>query len=153
MEIRTTALVRAKREHVEASFWAIKQWAGFWDPMQKIDVVYEDELHQEVIMIVDREGDIEHNRTIRFRDKSTFCIDFFSPIPPPMMTLHKGKWRFEKQGMDCLIIAERAFSLCMRHDENLTSFHQRSKVFSKQFADRLARILQAFKEKIELGGK
>ena len=149
MKIHQEIIIAANADEISALFWNIKAWNNIWMPIQTIEMLYEDDNHQEMIMKVDRDGKMESNRTIRFRHHVSGEIAFFSPTPPPMMSYHKGFWRFVANGKQTKIISERDYSLTRIVSESEHEFSGRQQVFSQGFTQRLLNILTSFKTTLE----
>lgn len=77
-------------------FWDIDRWRELWDPIERVEMTYEDPQRQEFVMHVHRGGRLERVRTIRYLRPTS--IEFFSPEPPPMMRRHVGEWQFAADG-------------------------------------------------------
>lgn len=116
-------------------FWDLQQWRDLWDPIERVDVTYQDPCQQEFHMHVERDGHVERVRTVRYR-RST-AIEFFSPDPPPSMNRHTGAWVFEPtDGGGTLVTAVRHYEL--RDD------HPQPGAFHDRFVARLQDILDRF---------
>lgn len=95
--------------------WDMDAWLRVWQPIEQVEVTYQDPVHQEFTMVVERDGRMEHVRTIRYRRPDR--IDFFSPDPPPTMSRHSGSWVVEPEVTGCLLRAERHFDLRDPHTD------------------------------------
>lgn len=140
--IEVSRRVPAPPEDVAGLFWDIERWQRIWYPINEISVPYDDGVHQEFRMFVERDGRIEDVRTIRFRDGAD--IVFFSPVPPPMMAVHRGRWDFAPDGGGCVVRAVREYELLCGADEDAPGFAARRADFDRSFAERLGRILDSF---------
>lgn len=125
-------------------FWDMQEWSKVWSPVTDVSMLYSDDVHQEILMTVDRDGVVEKNRTCRFRfDEQT--IEFFSPQPPPMMSYHQGAWLFKNLGKKyCKVKARREFALQRYKGESNAIFSERYLKFSTHFEKRLHTILEKF---------
>lgn len=145
--VRAKQIIHSNYTTLSAFFWNIEKWANFWSPISGVSVYYDDGFHQEFSMKVDWEGALHHVRTARFRIGKE--IYFFSPISPPPLTLHQGKWAFNEFGRDVFEVeAIRWFDV----PSELDSF--KLETFKKSFTHRLEKILKgarrACEKKIQL---
>jgi hypothetical protein len=129
-------------DEVVSLFWDIEAWHAVWDRINTVYLVYDDALHQEFSMSVERDGRIEQVRTIRFRT-STGDIEFFSPDPPPTMVSHRGSWLF-RTGPGCLVTARREYRLHRYQSESIEELTRRRRKYAQNFSSRLERILECF---------
>jgi hypothetical protein len=140
----------ASAERAEALFWDIQRWQAIWSPIEAVDVGYDDGLHQEFSMRVWRDGRCESVRTLRFRAGGG-TIAFFSPRPPPMMSLHRGLWRFEPADGRCLASAVREYELLRPDGESAAAYARRRRAFARDFRARLGLIFDRFEEHFRRG--
>lgn len=151
MLIQQEMTIAASPDVIQKAFWTLSRWQEVWAPMQKITILYQDDFHQEIVMQVNRDGVEECNRTIRFRKADNREIAFFSPLPPPMMILHRGVWRLQGDNTMTRVTAIREFKL-IREDEDDIAYAHRTMQFADNFNRRLLKILQSFKHNIEMRG-
>ena len=147
------AWVRAPRSAVAAVFWDISAWHAIWRKIDDVEVLYDDGVHQEFAMGVQRDGRREDVRTIRYR-RSDGDIDFFSPQPPPTMTMHNGAWLFESDPAlpgSCRVTAHRHYQLIAAADESRAEFLRRRRNYRQQFEERLQAILDCFVDHFATG--
>lgn len=140
------ASVVAPPAEVADLFWNIRAWHAIWLKIDDVEVLYEDPVHQEFVMGVERDGRREDVRTIRFR-QSGGDINFFSPRPPPTMTSHRGSWRFRADPAivsACRVLARREYELRRNAHESEADFQQRRLDYRQQLAARLQAILNGF---------
>jgi len=116
-------------------FWDMDRWREVWDPIERVELTYQDPCQQEFHMLVERDGRPERVRTVRYRRSTS--IEFFSPDPPPSMRRHTGAWTFEPTaGGGSRVTALRHYELHGGHPEP-GAFHDR-------FVARLRDILGRF---------
>lgn len=149
MHINCKIIINKAPLLIENQLWNIREWSRIWTPMQKIDVLYEDMIHQEIKMQVDRDGVTESNRTIRLRDINGGTILFVSLEPPPMLCLHKGVWIVKSSKGKTVLEAQREFQLVKNKRESILEYNFREQEFAKKFTSRLSCILHAFKYSLE----
>lgn len=146
--VTATALVQAPPEQVAALFWDIDAWHRIWLRIDEVEVRYDDLVHQEFVMAVQRDGRQENVRTVRYR-RDDGDIEFFTPQPPPTMDRHRGTWRFtadpDHPGR-CRVDAGRAYRLIRdpRHDDDAHRSYRTS--YARRFSRRLQAILDCFVE-------
>jgi len=147
ISVETTLNTSVKK--ASSLFWDFKSWQNIWSPMQAVEVLYDDGLHQEVIMTVERDGQAETNRTIRFLRENGDIV-FFSPEAPPMMTIHRGEWKFYNDAGKCRVKAMREFEINDRYfNVNISLAPEQ---FIKNFQGRLKNILDKFQSYFDRGG-
>lgn len=140
------ALIPAPEREVSELFWDIGAWHRIWRRIDEVTVLYDDHVHQEFAMGVQRDGRREDVRTIRYR-RDDGNIDFFTPVPPPTMVTHRGSWRFSPVlGMPglCNASAHREYRLIQRPGEDDTAYRLRRKAYRENFSRRLQAILDSF---------
>lgn len=131
-------------------FWDIRRWNAIWRRIDEVRVSYDDGVHQEFAMVVERDGHSEQVRTVRYRhDDGT--IGFFSPDPPPSMAAHRGEWQFDvgptlESSGTCRVRAVRHYRLRREGHETAAMFQDRREAYRLRFEQRLAAILQSFAE-------
>lgn len=129
-------------------FWHMERFQAIWEPITQVEVKYDDGINQESLMWVNRDGQEECIRIIRFR--SGWDILFFNPEPPPLMTFHRGAWRLHPhQSEGCLIVAEREYQLKRQETETREDYLCRSEQFHASFQARLEKILTFFQRHYE----
>ena len=129
-----TAWLAAPAATARDMFWDMTTWRRLWEPIERAEVTYQDPYQQEFIMTVDFEGGVRRVRTIRYRRPDG--IELFSPEPPPMMTLHRGWWRFRERGEGTEVTAQRRYLLVDGYPDG--------EAFGVRFAGRLQSILDEF---------
>jgi hypothetical protein len=67
-----------------------------------------------------------------------------SPVPPPMMRVHRGRWAFAPEAGGCVVRAVREYELVREPDEPSPAFASRRADFDRAFRERLGRILDSF---------
>ncbi len=129
--------------------WDISSWASFWNPLQKIEILYDDGLHQDFKMLVDWQGRNSWVRTIRFCNPN-LDVAFFSPQPPPPTSIHQGLWQFAVL-TDTLteLTAVRYFELPQAELEESEEYSMRLIQFSQDFQTRLQDLLQKLGDSCE----
>lgn len=143
--IEVGRLMAVRPEHAAAVFWDIARWYRVWDRISEVEVRYDDGMHQEFAMSVERDGRMEQVRTLRFRT-GPGAIEFVSPEPPPSMAFHRGAWLFAAEGDGCRITAARQYELLREPDEDAEVSRILSAAYRDRFAQRLGRILDCFAE-------
>jgi hypothetical protein len=115
------------------AFWDLDRWRHVWNPIEEIEVTYQDPCQQEFVMLVERDGHTERVRTVRYRRAQV--IELFSPDPPPSMRRHTGAWSFAATTDGTQVTAIRHYEL--RSVDGADAFHER-------FVARLQAILDQF---------
>lgn len=137
-------LVSVPADHAVRVFWDIADWYRVWDRISEVEVRYDDGVHQEFAMEVERDGRMEQVRTLRFLTGDG-DIEFVSPDPPPSMTFHQGAWRFTPEGDGCRLTAARRYELAREPGEDEAAYRERSAAYRERFARRLGLILDCFR--------
>jgi len=122
--------------------WDIESWTSFWNPIQKIEIAYDDGMHQDFKMLVNWQSNNHWVRTVRLCNANK-DISFFSPQPPPPTTIHQGLWQFSALTNTVTeLTAMRHFELPLTEDEEPAEYNKRLQQFSKDFQIRLQDLLQ-----------
>ena len=126
---------------VMASLWSLDALRTSWPSITHLELMYEDDKHQDAWMHVDRDGNEERLRVVRFRREHV--IEFFNPTPPPQMTAHSGAWEVFAVSHDATqLVATRNYELRREPSEQASHWLQRRDAFHRAFAQRLAAILR-----------
>ena len=144
--VRSSAFVPVPPAQVAELFWDIRAWHAIWTKIDDVEVHYDDRVHQEFAMGVQRDGRREDVRTIRYR-RDDGDIDFFSPAPPPTMDVHNGGWGFHVDAARpgcCHVTARRAYRLVRAVGESDDAYGRRRQAYGERFAQRLDAILACF---------
>lgn len=88
-----TKVIEACADEVSQFIWDIQEWAHFWSPLHKVDILYDDGLHQDFVMSLYWQESNASVRTVRFRKDKSTNISFFSPKPPLPMMFQHGLWQ------------------------------------------------------------
>jgi hypothetical protein len=130
------------------AMWDLKKLAASWAPISGTELLYDDGEHQVGLMVVSRGGREERIRIVRFRRDTD--IEFFNPVPPPMMEIHRGAWRFRPlDGRHCELLAERNYVLTRAPDEIESAYRARATAFNQELAERLGTMLASFQRYVE----
>ncbi|WP_437957063.1 hypothetical protein WME76_37890 [Sorangium sp. So ce119] len=122
------------------TFWSLERLRESWPAIVAFDVHYEDDAHQEVSMVVDRDGELEHIRVVRFLRGND--VEFFNPVAPPAMTFHRGLWAVTPFSADrSHVRIEREYELRRLAAEDDAMFVERRARFRAAFRARLEAIL------------
>jgi hypothetical protein len=134
--------MRGTPEQLAAQLWDLSALQRFWDPISQTDVLYDDGRHQEATMAVQRDGQLESIRIVRFRRADS--IQFFNPEPPPTMTRHAGSWDFQpgRTADETLVVARRDYQLIRGQAESDREYVERCAFFNQRLEHRLGALLQ-----------
>ncbi len=134
---------------VRSILWEIKYWTNFWIPTHNVNVLYDDTLHQDFSMSLDWQTSSTYIRTVRFLNEQG-NITFFSPTPPPPMTLHQGLWELTPENDQITeLTAIRFFTIPLSENETLKEYEKRLNDFSQGFVVRLEKLLKCLGELCE----
>ncbi len=134
--------INSSRSKVHAALWDIRNWAQFWAPLHKVEVLYDDGAHQDFILFLEWQEQNTYVRTVRFLDDKG-NIAFFSPVPPAPMIVHHGLWHLTADHSQCTeLTAIRWFSLPLLESKTLEENQQHLKEFSDSFVSRLEHLLE-----------
>lgn len=140
--LEATKKIRAPLRDIWQLIWEIKSWAHFWEPVQTVDILYDDGIHQDFIMSLDWQNRDVRIRTVRFRDRDG-NIQFFSPEPPSPTIIHQGMWKFLANEDDTTVLTTvRSFELPMVAKESIENYLQRLENLSEGFQARLEKLLE-----------
>lgn len=144
---RVSIATPAPTHEALARFWDMERLQAFWEPISRVTTLYDDGRHQEALMSVQRAGQEERIRILRF--KAGTDILFFNPRPPPMMSSHRGAWRFTPHGDEgCTITAEREYELLRQSGESDEAYARRADAFDLGLRDRLRQLLETFRASV-----
>jgi hypothetical protein len=80
---------------VNKAFWDLEDWTKIAPHVREIEMLYEDENVQVLIMHVVTKNHHDKFKSVRYRRGNT--IYYFQPMPPPTLNVHRGFWRFAKE--------------------------------------------------------
>ncbi|WP_050419498.1 hypothetical protein [Bradyrhizobium tropiciagri] len=78
---------------VMAAFWRLEEWPKITAHVRAIDLLFDDENVQVLLMHVDSRGKRDVFKSVRVRQANV--IFYFQPVPPPTLKFHRGAWEFE----------------------------------------------------------
>jgi len=133
--IEVNELLPLPVDKVKSLFWKIREWNKIWNPIQNVEVLYDNKLIQRFIMDVKRDNQIEKIETIRYFEDNK--ISFYSIDMPPRLDVHHGYWLFEPSGEETLVVAGRTF---MMQDKYMSSFSK----YKEDLQNRIGNILKSF---------
>ncbi|MCI0382490.1 MAG: hypothetical protein L0207_05525 [Chlamydiae bacterium] len=141
--------MKSSAEKVRAILWEIKSWVQFWSPLHKVEIFYDDGVHQDFSMFLEWQATNAYIRTVRFLDHEG-NIAFFSPVAPPPMIVHHGLWQISaSDNQSAELTAMRWFKLPLIERETLEEYQKRLKDFSESFVGRLENLLKCLGELCE----
>ncbi|MGH3936354.1 MAG: SRPBCC family protein [Pseudonocardiaceae bacterium] len=140
--IEVSRMLPADPWSVAETFWDIEGWHRIWNPISEVRVTHSDPVLQDFEMVVVRDDKLEHIRTVRVRQHRD--IEFFSPVPPPMMASHRGAWRFSPLADGCQVTAIRHYRLRIASTPEDMSVWAYRRQFRESFERRLGDILDCF---------
>lgn len=141
--VRARAVVPASVPQVADLFWDVRGWHRIWNKIDEVAVLFDDGIHQEFRMMVQRDGRAEDVRTVRYRQPNG-DVAFFSPAPPPAMTIHTGSWSFRDVSGGCEVTAVREYRLRPGPQETAAELAASRAAYAQAFTGRLQAILDAF---------
>jgi hypothetical protein len=77
---------------VYRAFWELEDWTKVAAHVREIEMLYEDENVQVLLMHVVTRNHHDKFKSVRYRQGDT--IYYFQPTPPPILNAHRGFWRF-----------------------------------------------------------
>ena len=95
---------------VYSAFFNLEYWKQALLDVLNVNVLYDDGIHQEFLMTVERPNGAETVRGIRFCTPNK-RIELFQPLPPPMFSRMVGVWTFQEVNGGTEVKAERWFRL------------------------------------------
>ncbi|MCY1035377.1 SRPBCC family protein [Corallococcus sp. BB11-1] len=81
----------------EAVFELLKRadrWPGLLPHCHAVEMVYDDDHHQEFVMTVSTQAGVERIRTVR-QCTAASRVSYFQSEPPPLIRIHTGEWLLE----------------------------------------------------------
>ncbi|MCI0382491.1 MAG: hypothetical protein L0207_05530 [Chlamydiae bacterium] len=118
MKIVKEILIRASIEKVYSAYVDIRGWKKVLDDVVDVHVDYDDGIHQEFNMTVQRGTSQETVHSVRFC-YPYYAIEMFQTKPPPLFKSMSGVWKFIPQKNDVLVEATREFEI--KKDINVDS--------------------------------
>jgi ribosome-associated toxin RatA of RatAB toxin-antitoxin module len=116
MKIVREILINSPLEHVYNAYADIEKWRNILDDVVSIQIFYDDGIHQEFDMTVQRGDNHETVHSIRFCFPNQ-KIEIFQTSPPPNFKFMSGVWKFVSENNNTLVRATRNFEVY-----NKTSF-------------------------------
>jgi hypothetical protein len=102
--------ISAPIQDVYQVFAQLHHWENALPDVLAVKILYEDDCHQEYLMTVERKGEPETVRGIRWLDLFR-KIELFQPEPPPGFRCMSGIWLFNSYDGGTKVEAERVFAL------------------------------------------
>ena len=78
---------------VMQAFWRLEDWPKITAHVRAIDLLFDDENVQVLLMHVDSRGKRDVFKSVRVRQANV--IFYFQPVPPPAVKFHRGAWEFD----------------------------------------------------------
>ncbi len=100
--------IQSSLSNVFKAYADITKWKDILSDVLDVQIVYDDGLHQEFTMIVQRPNGSETVKAIRFCHPNN-KIEMFQTTPPPGFKFMQGVWTFRKQEKQVLVEAHRLF--------------------------------------------
>jgi ribosome-associated toxin RatA of RatAB toxin-antitoxin module len=112
--IEEQIVIDAPPARVYETFAGLEHWERALPDVVKVETLYDDGLHQEFLMTVERESQHETVRGIRYLEPNS-RIELFQPVPPPKFRSMCGVWHFEADGDATRVRTTRTFTLRDEH--------------------------------------
>lgn len=106
--VKEHLFINASPKKVYLAYADINVWEKAIDNVVGVKSYYNDSIHQEFDMTVEKDGKRETVHSIRFCFPC-HSIEIFQTTPPPSLRYMSGVWRFENHNGGTLLIAERLF--------------------------------------------
>jgi ribosome-associated toxin RatA of RatAB toxin-antitoxin module len=110
MQILKETVIKAPVKKVYAAYADIQGWKQVLPDVIGVQVYYDDGLHQEFDMTVQRGDHQETVHSIRFCYPLS-SIEIFQTQPPPLFKSMSGVWKFIPRDDDVLVQATRKFEI------------------------------------------
>jgi aromatase len=75
------------------AFWRLEEWPKIAAHVRAIDLLFDDENVQVLLMHVESRGKRDIFKSVRVRHSN--AIFYFQPVPPPTLKFHRGSWEFD----------------------------------------------------------
>jgi hypothetical protein len=89
----TSIIISQGVAEVMQAFWRLEEWPKITRHVNAIDLLFDDENVQVLLMHVDSRGKRDVFKSVRVRQANV--IFYFQPVPPPMLRFHRGAWEFD----------------------------------------------------------
>ncbi len=134
LTLQVSRMIKTSVPNALDLFWDVGHLQVAWPSIISHDVLYHAPTHQELWMAVRRDDAREDIRIVRFR--RTNSIEFFNPVPPPQMSVHRGEWH---------VAAHRAneVELTARREFSFRVAPERGQAYQLDFISRFRSRLQA----------
>lgn len=110
MQLVKEITIDASLEEVYRAYADIRCWGNVLSDVVDVHIYYDDTLHQEFDMTVQRDDHQEKVHSIRFC-YPCFAIEIFQTQPPPLFKSMSGVWTFTPEGKSTAVRATRRFEL------------------------------------------
>ena len=108
--VEQSVIIKAPLARVFDAFADLLKWRRILPDVVDVSMLYEDGRHQEFLMTVERGGQHEQIRGIRYVYPGE-KIELFQPNPPPGFKSMTGEWRFRAVDGGTEVLVKRFFSL------------------------------------------
>ena len=127
MLVTESILINCRLEKTYLAFKDLSLWEKILPDVKKVNILYDDNFHQEFLMSIDRPSGLETIRGIRYCYPYEM-LEVFHPVPPPGIKYMQGTWKFIANNKNSIkVVATRNFSHFNAHDEN--NFAQKLKQY------------------------
>ncbi len=110
MQITKELLIDSSLEKVYGAYADISSWKKVLSEVVDVNINYDDGIHQEFDMTVQRGDAQETVHSIRFCYPCS-AIEIFQTTPPPLFKSMSGVWKFITQSKGVLVQATRNFEI------------------------------------------
>lgn len=84
--------IAADTRSVIDAFWTLEDWPAVAPHVRGIDLLYNDDNAQVLLMHVQTKGQLHSFKSVRVKQPD--AIYYFQPDPPPILRRHHGAWKF-----------------------------------------------------------
>ncbi len=110
MKITREILIQASIQQVYGAYADIEGWKEVLDDVVDVQINYDDGIHQEFEMTVQRNNGHETVHSLRFCYPFS-AIEIFQTKPPPLFETMYGVWQFTLKDNHVLVRASREFEI------------------------------------------
>ncbi|MCD6047054.1 MAG: hypothetical protein K0S08_701 [Gammaproteobacteria bacterium] len=131
MIISETISIQGDLKDIYGAFCDLTLWTKILPDIKNAEILYDDHIHQEFLMTVERPAGLETIRGVRYCHPF-HTLEVFHPVPPPGVKYMRGKWHFIPDNQDIVdVIATRDFELITNNPAAENEFAEKLKNYLK----------------------
>ncbi|MCB1058398.1 MAG: hypothetical protein KDD11_23090 [Acidobacteria bacterium] len=101
--------IAAPLDRVHDAFWRLEDWPAVAPHVKKIEMLYENDAVQVLVMHVETGARSDRFMSVRVRQGND--IFYFQPTPPPALRQHFGWWRLEASNGSTRVASDHSLDI------------------------------------------